>query len=140
MTKKGEIILQQRDDKPGVRDAGKIATFGGGIEEGEDELDAVIRELKEELVIDVSRESIVKFCDYSLVPEIHGRSQKCAFFIIRDIDPEKITVMEGQGYVLVSQKDNLEKLNLSVFIRDVVRDYFSTKEAGREKIPQNMMR
>jgi 8-oxo-dGTP diphosphatase len=45
----GEILLQQRDDKPGLPYAGHWTFFGGAVEAGETPDDAIVRELQEEL-------------------------------------------------------------------------------------------
>jgi mutator protein MutT len=45
----GEILLQQRDDKPGLPYAGHWTFFGGAVEAGETPEEAIIRELQEEL-------------------------------------------------------------------------------------------
>lgn len=44
-----EILLQQRDDKPGLPYAGHWTFFGGAVEAGESADEAVARELEEEL-------------------------------------------------------------------------------------------
>ena len=48
-----KILLQLRDEKQRVRNPGKWGIFGGGIKRGESPQKAIIRELKEELEIDV---------------------------------------------------------------------------------------
>lgn len=47
--RQGEVLLQQRDDKPGLVYAGHWTFFGGAVEAGESPDDAVQRELWEEL-------------------------------------------------------------------------------------------
>jgi ADP-ribose pyrophosphatase YjhB (NUDIX family) len=44
----GAALLQHRDDKPGLRNAGKWAPPGGHLEPGESEIDGARRELQEE--------------------------------------------------------------------------------------------
>jgi 8-oxo-dGTP diphosphatase len=43
------IVLHLRDDKPSIPHPGCWSLFGGGVEDGEDPRDAVLRELEEEL-------------------------------------------------------------------------------------------
>jgi 8-oxo-dGTP diphosphatase len=45
----GEVLLQQRDHKPGLRYPGYWTLFGGAVEDGETPDDAIVRELWEEL-------------------------------------------------------------------------------------------
>lgn len=45
----GEVLLQQRDDRPDLRYPGYWTFFGGAVEEGEAPDDAILRELEEEL-------------------------------------------------------------------------------------------
>lgn len=48
VTDASRLIGQQRDNKPNIGNPGKIATFGGTVEAGEDYLHAAWRELVEE--------------------------------------------------------------------------------------------
>lgn len=57
LSKDNKIVLQQRDqDSP--RFPGALATFGGRIEQGETPIQALIRELKEELGADVNASDV----------------------------------------------------------------------------------
>lgn len=53
INERGEILLQQRDDKPDLRYAGHWTFFGGAVEEGETLEEAIYRELIEELELSV---------------------------------------------------------------------------------------
>jgi 8-oxo-dGTP diphosphatase len=52
LTKDGKLLMQQRTPDWG-KSAGKLTAFGGHVEEGETPLEALKRELKEELGADI---------------------------------------------------------------------------------------
>lgn len=58
LSQNGQIILQQRDEDCNTF-PGCLATFGGGIETGETPMQALIRELKEELGAKVNASDVV---------------------------------------------------------------------------------
>ncbi|MCU0495863.1 MAG: NUDIX domain-containing protein [Anaerolineae bacterium] len=53
LNERGEILLQQRDDKPDLRYAGYWTFFGGAVETGESPDEAIVRELIEELELSI---------------------------------------------------------------------------------------
>jgi 8-oxo-dGTP diphosphatase len=54
----GEFALQLRDDIDSLINAGMWSIFGGHIEAGEIPIDAAIREISEELTVDLSRSKL----------------------------------------------------------------------------------
>lgn len=43
------VLLQHRDDKPGIESPGQWSLFGGGLDEGEAPAQAMLREIEEEI-------------------------------------------------------------------------------------------
>lgn len=58
MTKDGKLLMQQRTPDWG-KSAGKLTAFGGHVEDGETPLQALKRELKEELGADVNDAELI---------------------------------------------------------------------------------
>jgi 8-oxo-dGTP pyrophosphatase MutT (NUDIX family) len=54
----GDYLLQMRDDTPGIVTPLQWDSFGGGVEEGEDILQAAARELEEELGVKASPDEL----------------------------------------------------------------------------------
>lgn len=55
----GNILVYRRDDKPGLRFAGMWDFFGGGREGEETPIECLVRELYEELEINIRPEQVV---------------------------------------------------------------------------------
>ncbi len=60
LSQDGKIVLQQRDSDS-LTYPGCLATFGGGLEPGESPMQALIRELKEELGAKVQASDVISF-------------------------------------------------------------------------------
>lgn len=121
----GELILQQRDDKPGITNPGMVTTFGGGVESGESELDAAYRELHEETSLQISKDRFVKYGDYWKTKDVHGEDWKVTFFVVKDVDYDNMEVYEGQGYVVINNKDDMDKYPTSKLFQEVAEDWYS---------------
>jgi 8-oxo-dGTP diphosphatase len=102
----GHILLQQRDNKPDLPFAGRWTLFGGQVEPGENFVDALHRELKEELG-----------CVPGLVGDElfhwdwHGaQPARNHFFSVRcDVADEALILNEGQamGWFFLNQLAHL---------------------------------
>lgn len=87
---KHEIFLQDRTDyKPPP-----WGFFGGGVEAGETPLQAVIRETKEELNIELTTEDLMYIGEYHT---IYNDKQINRHMFLWCTDQEEFTVLEGAG-------------------------------------------
>ena len=99
----GRLLLQQRDDIPGILQPGKISLFGGHCETGETNLECAVREINEEISYPVSAdrcELLVKYegADIDLLESIGG-TLDCEIYLVRDIPAEKLVITEGALFI-----------------------------------------
>jgi len=111
-----EILLLLRDDKPSIKFPNQWVTLGGMIEEGETPENAIKRELKEEIGIDLQRFALFKVYEW---PE----KTEWVYSAKLNLVPEKIDLHEGQKIKFFSKKD-IEKMNLAFHDSDILKDYF----------------
>ncbi|MDP2629604.1 MAG: NUDIX domain-containing protein [Candidatus Harrisonbacteria bacterium] len=121
-----EFILQKRDDKPGVIQPGKITNFGGGLKAGEDPLDAIAREIEEELLIKLSRQDFRLLGSFAITDPTDRPNQIKHVYIARNIQKENLRLKEGQAIVYLKTKDSLELAELSQNTREVLKLFQET--------------
>ena len=91
------MLLQHRDDKPGILQPGAWALFGGHIDAGEEPAGAFLREMEEELGWRPKHLEAYKRVDLRL-PEQHLISNVFAAHL--DVPIEGLSLNEGQGMAL----------------------------------------
>ena len=110
---KKQILLHLRDNKPGILAPGHWA-FIGGVEEKESELEAIRREVKEEINILIENFFYldkIYFKSYNLMVSVYmGRL---------DIPGEEIKVNEGQG-VKFFYPDEIKKIKMSKILKRII--------------------
>jgi 8-oxo-dGTP pyrophosphatase MutT (NUDIX family) len=108
----GQILVQLRDNIPGIASQGMVSTFGGGVEIGEIPMQAAVRELEEEtcLKINYEMEFIATF--------IHQKTrnnqkilQDNHLFLARISNFEEIEIKEGVGLVVLRKDVDFGKVN-----------------------------
>jgi 8-oxo-dGTP pyrophosphatase MutT (NUDIX family) len=125
--KDGALILQHRDDKPGIANPGLITTFGGHIEAGETPLDAAVRELGEETNLKIRPEQLEFFGKYHKTKEVHGEDWDVYYYILSDVDDAGLQVYEGQGFVIAKNEAAAKMLHTSLLLRELLTDFFASR-------------
>ncbi|MCA9325201.1 NUDIX domain-containing protein [Candidatus Saccharibacteria bacterium] len=120
----GALILQVRDNKPGITNPGLIASFGGHIEEGEEPIDAAVREINEETNLKLSKEQLQYYRKCRKTKEIHGEDWDVYFFVAQHVTEDKLEIFEGTGYTIVRNKAELDAANTTILLKQVLTDYF----------------
>lgn len=116
----GKYLIQ----KTSSRKKGVYATTGGHVKSGEEPIEAIINEIKEELGIDVKRKECILFKTYK-----YESAFKDVYYIEKDIDLSEIKYekdeVESAEYMSVDEIEKLisdnkfRKTNIDAF-RDIV--------------------
>ena len=112
----GNLLLQKRDDKPGINNPGMLTAFGGAIEGEETNREGALRELSEETNIDPSwaAENLEYLVTVYQPTTIQGIPRYITYYTLRGVDASTLEVYEGQGFEVVSPtSDTIVTLNLS---------------------------
>lgn len=114
----GRMLLQLRDDYPGIAAPGQWGFFGGGVEPGETLDTAARREFLEETGIDLAGENLrplVRFASQALTDGIVH-----VFALERAIAPHEVALGEGAGFAFLTRMQ-VENFDLIENFREVLR-------------------
>ena len=97
----GRLLLQQRDDIPGILYPGMVGLFGGHREGTETFLQCAVRELHEELSYYVPPGRFDFLTSFKgPAPENPGGTVHAEFFIVRGLTVSELKITEGQRLVV----------------------------------------
>jgi 8-oxo-dGTP diphosphatase len=90
----GDIALQLRDNKPTIAHPNRWGLFGGKIEEGEQPKQAALREVAEELTIQLQPQHLTFLQKFSLEPQ----KEHFLFHYLLENELQQATLTEGQAF------------------------------------------
>jgi 8-oxo-dGTP diphosphatase len=119
----GKFIIIQRDNKPGLAYANMWDFPGGRRERNETPLECLIREVREELSIQVKPDNVL----YERRYESKENSSSSSYFFVINITKDDIDNIqfgnEGQGWKLVTVKEFFQQKDIVPFFKTWLRDY-----------------
>lgn len=127
ITDEGKVILQQRDNNPGIVNPGLISIFGGTIKIGDSLEQGLRRELLEELELDIELLTVKKLDTFMKTKELDGLDWEINVYIVNDIKPEKLKVHEGVGFVCDYAEELLKLDKLTRITRLALQSYIESK-------------
>lgn len=126
---KNEVLLQLRDNKPGILFPGCYSLFGGKIEESETKEIALKREIEEEIGVKLNEFNFFKTYHYLINNEIHEIN---VFIVHKNLNQEDIMLREGAGFGFFS-KPNIKTIRLGFNTEQILTDFFNAFETGEIK-------
>jgi len=114
---KGQILLQLRDNKPQIPSPNQWGFIGGGIEEGENELEAIKRETKEEIGLSPD--------NFKYLDKFYIKQHNTILFLFiagLDVPAEDIKLTEGQA-VRFFYPSEIKDINMIKILQKMVSKY-----------------
>jgi 8-oxo-dGTP diphosphatase len=128
----GRVILQLRDDKPGLIHANLYSFFGGAVEPGETPSAAALRELSEELSIP-ARADKLGFLWRVISHQPQGVFDLRVFHYRMGDEIRDVVVTEGQGMELFRREDITDWGRFSDVAQECLTRFWQTGEARAMK-------
>lgn len=128
---KGELFLALRDNKPGIPFPNHWDLIGGHVEKGETPDEALVREVKEELDID-----LLDYTFYKKYECLEGDAYPNIKFIYSgmiNIPIEEITLLEGERAQYFSREE-IQNLRFANIIKSIILEYINDQDDALNKL------
>jgi 8-oxo-dGTP diphosphatase len=122
---KGEFLLYLRDNKPDIPFPDYWDLIGGHVEEGETPEEALVREVKEELNIDINDYSFYK--KYVCLTGDAYENTKYIYTGKINLPIEEVTLLEGVRPQYFSREE-IPQVKFANILKSIVMDYIRDKE------------
>jgi 8-oxo-dGTP diphosphatase len=117
INQKGEVLQMLRDDKLTIKYPNTWVSIGGRVEEAEIYKEVIIREVYEELEIELDSVELFKIYKW---PE----KTEAVFVTHLDFDPNTINLHEDQRIEFFT-KEKLSDLDLGFHGKEILNDFFN---------------
>jgi len=134
---KGELFLALRDNKPGIPFPNHWDLIGGHIEKGETPEEALVREVKEELDID-----LMEYTFYKKYECLEGDAYPNIKYIYSgkiNIPIDEITLLEGERSQYFSREEILN-IRFANIIKSIILEYINDHKIHEQKSTESHSR
>ncbi len=125
-----EVVIIQRDNKPGLPFAGLWDLPGGGREGDESPFECAAREVQEELCIHLNEDNVLWQKPY---PSLQNPSQTVYFMVIKVTDTDISSIVlgdEGQGWKRIALDDFVKSSVVVAPLKRRLQDYVASGLSG----------
>jgi 8-oxo-dGTP diphosphatase len=119
---KGEFLLYLRDNKPDIPFPGYWDLIGGHVEEGETPEEALVREVKEELDLDLKEYKFYK--KYECLTDDAYENIKYIYSGRINLPIEEITLLEGVRPQYFSREE-IPNVKFANILKSIVMEYIA---------------
>ena len=126
---KGEFLLYLRDNKPGIPFPDHWDLIGGHVEEGETPEEALVREVKEELDIDLK-----DYTFYKTYVCMKGDAYENIKYIYNgkiSVPIEEVTLLEGVRPQYFS-RDEIPTVKFANILKSIVMEYIDDSDMNKK--------
>lgn len=123
---RGEMLLQQRDNKPELLYPGCWSTFGGAVEADETPHEAIRRELLEEIELEPSLTLWQTFTHEYIYQGRPTLVEQYVYYGAVDLEADEIALNEGQALAFFNRAD-LETLPVAFWFEPLLAAFFDTR-------------
>ncbi|MBC8412881.1 MAG: NUDIX domain-containing protein [Nitrospira sp.] len=120
---RGELLIYKRDNNPDIPYPGHWDLIGGHLEEGETPEQALVREVMEEIGIELAEYTFFKKYDV-FVGDV-WQNIKYIYTAKIDIPLQDLTLYEGEKLMYVSRAE-ICNINFANILKDIVLDYIKS--------------
>jgi 8-oxo-dGTP diphosphatase len=121
--RQGRLLVYLRDDKPDIPFPSHWDFFGGHLEEGETPEGALVREVKEELGVDLERWNF--FRRYICTEGDAYPNMKHLYWATIDKIPEELTLYEGQRLMSIAPEQRRD-LKFANILGQILEDFVNS--------------
>ena len=127
----GELLLALRDNKSWIPFPNHWDLIGGHVEEGETPEEALVREVKEELDIDIMDYDFFK--KFECLTGDAYENEKYIYTGKINLPIEKITLLEGERAQYFTRKE-IPDLKFANIIKSIVMDYIHLSDPLKNQV------
>jgi len=128
---RGEFFLALRDNKPGIPFPNHWDLIGGHVEDGETPEEALLREFKEELGLDLIDYTF--FRKYECLKGDVYENIKYVYYGKFNIPIEEVTLLEGERPQYFS-REGIHDIKFANIIKSIVLDYIDYSDSLKSRI------
>jgi 8-oxo-dGTP pyrophosphatase MutT (NUDIX family) len=109
----GKIVCQIRGNIPNISSPGMISPFGGGVEGDETFEQGIIRELKEELNLNIEPRDLILLGETEYFSKFRQKNSVQWGYLLKINNLDILELNEGVGIAIIDPKNNPEQIYMS---------------------------